>query len=72
MGLWDLEGFRVYTMEKIDKITIRPDQKPSEEQIKRLRESKKYPLVFDDESPEYTLSELKEMQDAAVEKQAGK
>ena len=57
-------------MSKINKITIKENQKPTVQQLKRLHASKAYPVTFDDESPEYSLTELKSMHEAAIKKRA--
>lgn len=57
-------------MGKIIKTVIKRDQKLTRAQIAEIREAKKYPIVFDEDSPEYSLAELKQMHEAAIKKRA--
>lgn len=57
-------------MGKIVKTTIYPNQKISRAQAKRIEKAAKLPVVFDEDSPEYTYEELIKMRDAAVRKRA--
>lgn len=57
-------------MGKIVKTVIKKGQKPTEAQIAEIREAKKHPIVFDEDSPEYSLAELKQMHEAAIKKRA--
>jgi len=55
-------------MGKIVRTVVHPGQKPTKAQVKRLREASKHPIIFDEDSPEYTLEELEEMRLAAIKK----
>lgn len=57
-------------MKKIVKMTIKKGQKPSKEQLERLKALKNRPIVFDDDAPEYTMEELEEMRLAAIKRRA--
>lgn len=57
-------------MGRIVRTTIYPGQKLTRAQIKRLDALKDRPIVFDEDSPEYTYEELLEMRDAAIKKRA--
>ena len=48
-------------MGKIVKTVIKPDQKPTFEQIKEVEEASRRPIVFDDDSPEFTYEEMVKM-----------
>ena len=41
--------------------TVKPGDKPSKEQIEEINEASKQPITFDEDSPHYTLEELREM-----------
>ena len=57
-------------MGRIVRTTIYPGQKPTRAQIRRLKKAATMPIVFDEDSPEYTYEELLEMRDAAIKKRA--
>ena len=57
-------------MGRIVRTTIYPGQKLTKAQIKRLDALKDRPIVFDEDSPEYTYEELEEMRLAAIKKRA--
>ena len=40
--------------------TLLPGQKPTPEQIARIREAAKYPIVYDEDCPEMTEEQLKQ------------
>ena len=44
------------------RMTLNPNDKPSEAQLKALREAKNRPVVFDEESPEMTPEMLSKFQ----------
>ncbi len=54
----------------ITEVTIKPGQKPTSEQIARIEGAAKRPIVFDEDSPEYTEEEYREMFLAAQAKRA--
>ena len=45
----------------IVKVKYDKNEKLSKEQIKQLEEAEKYPITYDEDSPYYTLKELREM-----------
>ena len=57
-------------MGKTVKMTLHEGDKPTKAQIERLRALKDRPIAFDDDAPEYTMDELKEMRLAAIKKRA--
>ena len=46
---------------KIVKTTIKPGQKPTAEQIEEIEEASRRPIVFDDDSSEFTYEEMVKM-----------
>lgn len=44
--------------------SITKDQKPTPEQIARIREAAKYPIVFDEDCPEMTEEQLRQFKRA--------
>ena len=52
------------------RMTLREGDKPTKAQIKRLQTLKNRPIAFDEDAPEYTMEELKEMRLAAIKKRA--
>lgn len=48
-------------MGKIVRTTIKPGQKPTAEQIREVEEASRHPIVFDDDSPEFTYEEMLKM-----------
>ena len=50
--------------------TLRPGDKPTKAQIKRIREAAKNPIVFDEDCPELTEEELAEFAELARERDA--
>ena len=46
---------------KIVRTTVYPGQKPTEEQLENLKKAEKFPIVFDEDSPEKTYDELIKM-----------
>lgn len=57
-----------HIMTRIIKKTIHPGDQPTKPQINEIEEASKYPIVADDESPEYTYEELIEMAELAKKK----
>lgn len=57
-------------MGRIVRTTIYPGQKPTPKQIAEIRKAAKHPIVFDEDSPEYSIEELKAMHEAAIKKRA--
>lgn len=45
-------------MGKIVRTTIKPDQKPTAEQIREVEKASRRPIIFDDDSPEFTYEEM--------------
>ena len=45
-------------MRKIVRVITKPGQKLTAEQIKEVEEASRRPIVFDDDSPEFTYEEL--------------
>lgn len=56
-------------MAKTTKI-IKPGDKPTPAQIKEVEEAARHPIVFDEDSPEYTEEEFKAMRLAAAQRRA--
>ncbi len=54
----------------IVRMVVRPGDKPTEKQIEEIREAAKRPIVFDEDCPEYTEEEYREMFLAAQAKRA--
>ena len=48
-------------MEKITRKTIKPGQKLTAKQIKEIEDASRHPIVFDDDSPEFTYEEMLKM-----------
>lgn len=48
-------------MGNIVRTTIKPGQKPTAEQIREVEEASRHPIVFDDDSPEFTYEEMLKM-----------
>lgn len=46
--------------------TIKPGQKPTEEQLREVAEAKKRPIVFDEDSPELSPAMCKAIRSAVV------
>ena len=53
--------------EKITRVYIKPGQKPTQEQIERIKEAAKRPITFDEDCPELTLEQYAEMAQIARE-----
>ena len=51
---------------------LKKGQKPTEEQLREVREAAKHEIVFDEDSPEYSLEQLREYRDAAIKKRGEK
>ena len=54
------------------KMMIKNTDKPSKEQIKKMREAKNKPIVFDEDSPEMTESMLSNFKRVYPQKEAVK
>lgn len=54
----------------ITEVTVKPGQRPTAEQAARIEEAAKRPIVLDEESPEYSEEEYREMFLAAQAKRA--
>jgi len=48
--------------------TINKGQNPTDEQLQEVMEAKKYPIVFDDDSPELSPAMQKAMKSAVVQR----
>ena len=48
-------------MKNIVRATIKPGQKPIAGQIREVEEASRRPIVFDDDSPEFTYEEILRM-----------
>lgn len=48
--------------------TIKPGQKPTEEQLREVAEAKKRPIVFDEDSPELSPAMCKAIRSAVVQR----
>ena len=46
--------------------TVKPGQKPAEEQLREVAEAKKCPIVFDEDSPELSPAMCKAIRSAVV------
>ena len=48
--------------------TVKPGQKPTEEQLREVAEAKKRPIVFDEDSPELSPAMYKAMRSAVIQR----
>ena len=48
--------------------TVKPGQKPTEEQLREVAEAKKRPIVFDEDSPELSPAMCKAIRSAVVQR----
>lgn len=58
-------------MSKIVKKTINLNKKLTKAEAKQVEDAARRPIIFDEDSPEYTYEELAEMAKLAKEKRAG-
>lgn len=55
-------------MGKTIKKIIKPGQKPTAEQLKQIKDASRRPIVFDDDSPEFTYEEMLKMVELAKDR----
>ena len=48
--------------------TVKPGQKPTEEQLREVAEAKKRPIVFDEDLPELTPAMCKAIRSAVIQR----
>ncbi len=55
----------------IKEYTIEPDDRPTEEQLQKVREAAKYEITFDEDSPELSPAMMKAFKCAAAQQVPG-
>ena len=48
--------------------TIKPGQRPTDDQIREVLEAKKQPITFDEDSPEMSLAMFKAFKSAVIQR----